>query len=208
VLANVALMNFCYAVPVKLFSTSMVVSAAVLVAFDARRILGALGIGPSLPPPSAARWSRRARIARGAVKLVLVGGVIASSVIEFRHFLGTQATPVSPVHGTWQVQSWGAGGAPAADPARWRRVVVDAWSVAIRFEDEQLVRCSATHADAHRLELDCRRVHKDGALRWRLDGDLLVLEGTFDHVPITASLKRLDDHALRLLSTTFQWTFD
>jgi hypothetical protein len=213
VLTNVALMNFCYAVPVKLFSLSMVASAAVLVGYDARRILGAIGLGPVVPPPPVLRLSRRARIARGAVKLVLVGGVIVSSVVELRGAsAAAAATPVSPVQGTWQVESFVKAGrelVPTSDPARWRRFVVDARSASIRLEDERVIRCRVTREDAaQRIALDCPAVQQDGALRWQLDGDTLRLDGTFDHAPITASLKRLDVRQLPLVRTTFQWTFD
>jgi len=213
VLANVALMNFCYSVPVKLFSTSMVVSAAVLVLYDARRILGALGLGPVLPRAVEPVLSRRAYLVGWGLKIVLIGGVIASSVYDMRRLVIERADrPVSPVEGTWRVQSFVTAGrdlAQTAEPARWRRLVVDAGRAAIRFEDERLERCTSQIDDAaHTLTLDCARIHQAGTLHWARHGDTVQLDGTFDHAPVTVVLQRLDEAQLRLLSTRFEWTFD
>ncbi len=214
VLGNVAMMNYFYAVPVKLFSTSLVVSAAVLVAYDARRILGALGLGPVVPPPPPApRRSRRARIVRGVVKLVLVGGVIVSSIVELGGASAMAAdAPVSPLQGTWLVESVIRDGrelGQTAEPARWRRVIIDPWSMAIRFEDERLVRCGAERdAAAQQIHLACRNPKQEGTLRWQLDGDRLRLDGTFAHTSVIAALRRVDVRQLPLVRTKFQWMMD
>jgi hypothetical protein len=108
VLTNVALMNLCYGVPVKLFSISMVVSAAVIVLYDARRLAGVLVLGRATTPPVPMRPFRSRRLDQlgWAVKLVLVGGVIVSSAVEMSRIHARRlADEVAPLTGTWEVQS-------------------------------------------------------------------------------------------------------
>jgi hypothetical protein len=128
----------------------------------------------------------------------------------------TLAEDASPAHGTWQVGSFVQGGrelAGTADPARWRRFIVSARGVAIRLEDDSLVRCRHELDGAARtLQLTCPQRERQGAhvatLHWTRTGDELRLEGTCDGLPLTASLTRRDEAQLPLLSSRFSWTMD
>src|SRR5690348_18320881 len=86
VMTNVALMNIAYDVQVKLYAVMLVVSAAVLVAYDTPRLVAMFvtnrAIAPARQPtlfegrlPAALRWT---------LKVLLVGSVVVSSVSEFR----------------------------------------------------------------------------------------------------------------------------
>jgi hypothetical protein len=218
VMGTVMLMNLCYGVIVKLYAIMIVASALVLVLYDARRLIDVIILRRAVPasqlgPPFR---SRRLNQARWLVKLVLVGGVIASSV-ALMHDVGarTAALAASPIHGTWEVESFVVAGrelAQTADPARWRRVIISR-GAAIRLEDERLLQCQRTGDEAARtLELTCgttsRRGSVRGSVRWTRDGDRLRLEGSFDGAPITATLKHRDDSQLPLLREQFDWIWD
>lgn len=82
VMTNVALLNYAYGVPVKLYATMIVLSAAVLVLYDARRLIAALVTQRDVPAPAnrsvfhdriPTRW-------RWIIKLALVGSVAVSSL--------------------------------------------------------------------------------------------------------------------------------
>jgi hypothetical protein len=212
VMANVALLDLCYGVPVKLFAISMVVSAAVLVLYDARRLADVLvrrRAVPALPPDPPLR-SRHLRRLRWPVKLVLVGGVTLSSAVAMdQGRAGVLAEEASPLHGTWQVDSFVKDGrelAQTADPMRWRRFLVTARGAAIRLEDDSLLRCDRTVNEAARtLKITCPQDHRDGSLRWTRDGDQLRVDGTFDHAAVTALLIRRDEAEFPLLHSRFHW---
>ena len=82
-MTNVALLNYAYGVPVKLYATMIVLSAAVLVLYDSRRLFDVFvrnravdasresTIVQDLVPT---RW-------RQAIKVVVVGSVMLSSVV-------------------------------------------------------------------------------------------------------------------------------
>lgn len=81
VMTNVALLNYAYGVPVKLYSTMMVLSAAVLVLYDAPRLIAALVTRRAVPAPEdRSVFHDRIRTPwRWAIKAVLVGSVTISS---------------------------------------------------------------------------------------------------------------------------------
>jgi membrane protease YdiL (CAAX protease family) len=90
VMTNVALLNYAYDVPVKLYSTMIVVSAAVLVLYDVRRLTAVLVMEHTVPAPTN-RSIFHERIPAGgrwAIKLVLVGSVTLSSVVAMRSAMG------------------------------------------------------------------------------------------------------------------------
>jgi hypothetical protein len=214
VMSSVMLMNLCYGVMVKLYAVVMVASALVLVLYDARRLVDVAILRRAVPasPLGPPFHSRRLNRARWLVKLVFAGGAIASSVARM-HGAGATiaAQQASPLHGTWEVESFVVAGrelAQTTEPARWRRVII-ARSAAIRFEDDSLLQCQRTGDEAARtFDLTCARTHQSGSVRWTRDGDRLRLEGSFDGAPITASLKRRDDSQLPLLRERFYWIWD
>lgn len=86
VMTNVALLNFAYGVPVKLYSTMIVLSAAVLVLYDAPR-LRAVFVTNQSAPADVTRSPFHERIPtrwRWAMKLIFVGSVIVSSVVAMK----------------------------------------------------------------------------------------------------------------------------
>jgi hypothetical protein len=215
VLSNVALMNLCYGVPVKVFSISMVVSAAVLVLYDARRLAGALLGTPAAPPAPSPRPSRSRRLEalRWSLKLVVVGGVIVSSALPMSESHAQRsAGEASPLYGTWEVQSMVDDGtelAKTGEPSRWRRMIVTPRGVAIRLESDVLLRCERTSDQVSQtLAFTCSSTHQDGSLHWSRTNTALQLEGTFDHRPLRASLTLRDDSALPLLKERFEWIMD
>jgi hypothetical protein len=199
VLLNVMLMNLCYNVVVKLYSTMTVVSALVLVLYDARRLIDTLVLRRSVPaqPVRPPFRSRRLNQARWLVKLVLVGGVLLSSA--------------SPVSGTWDVSSFVVDGRERVETeaSRWRRISMSRGGAMLRLDDETVVYCRATPDDArHTLDLACPGTHQEGSLQWTRDGKQLRLDGRFAGKPVTARLALRDDAALPLVRAKFRWTYE
>jgi hypothetical protein len=200
-MTNVALLNYAYGVPVKLYATMMLLSAAVLVLYDWRRLFDvfvrnraveasreSLVVQDLVP----ARW-------RQAIKVVVVGSVMLSCVVAMAPTL--RPAPGSAVDGTWSVKA-------AGPPAPWRRLVVDGLGVTITASGDVVLRCRRTRAeDATSLSLQCAEGHA-GELRSTRSGDMLHLEGTFDGAPVNVTATYVDRASYRLLRTPFRWIFD
>jgi hypothetical protein len=192
VMANVALLNWCYGVPVKLFSTMVVLSAAVLLTYDARRLVNVFVHGrasAALPEPPIVRTPWRVPL-----KILLVGGVLVSSVIGVREQCAELAADQArPTHGNWEVTSFVRAGqelSGTAEPTRWRRLALCDLLVGIRSEDDQMTYCSPDKKAAPgKLVLDCNGQRK-AELAWAVTGDDLRLEGDFAGTPVVVRAKR------------------
>ena len=200
-MTNVALLNYAYGVPVKLYATMIVISAAVLVLYDSRRLFDVFvrnravdasresTVVQDLVPT---RW-------RQAIKVVVVGSVMLSSVVAMAPTL--RSSPASAVEGTWSVNA-------ASPPMPWRRMTVDVFGVTIYTSGDSLLRCRRTRAaDTSSLSLQCTEGH-GGELRSTREGNTLHIEGTFDGAPVNVTATYVDRASYRLLRTPFRWIFD
>jgi len=200
-MVNVALLNYAYGVPVKLYATMIVLSAAVLVLYDWRRLFDVFVRNRAV---DASRESTvvqdlvPARL-RQAIKVVVVGSVMLSSVVAMAPT--TRRTPASAVEGTWSVI--------AATPSLpWRKMTVDVFGVTISTSGDAVLRCRRTGAaDTTVLSLQCAEGH-GGELRSTREGETLRLEGTFDGAPVSVTATYVDRSSYRLLRTPFRWIFD
>ena len=200
VMTNVALLNFAYGVPVKLYATMIVLSAAVLVLYDWRRLFDVFVRNRAV---DASRESTAVQDLvptrlRQAIKVVVVGSVMLSSVVAMAPTM--RPAPPSPVEGTWSVN--------AADSSMsWRKMTVDVFGVTIATSGDSVLRCRRTRADTTALLLQCAEGH-GGELRTTREGNRLRLEGTFDGAPVNVTATYVDSASYRLLRTPFKWIFD
>ena len=217
VMTNVALLNYAYGVPVKLYSTMIVLSAAVLVMYDARRLWAVFVTNDSVSrvePP--AFYKRVPRWLRWTTKGVLVGGVFASSIAAMASPGRAGATTSSgsaaaSADGAWRVTAFEMDGrAPAGSRALapWLRVFVEGRTVAMRLATDSLVYCTRTiTADARALSFTCAGHHR-GELRWSRDGDIMQLAGTVDGMPVRVTAAALHPSDYALLRWRFRWIDD
>jgi hypothetical protein len=211
VMTNVTLMNIDYDVQVKLYALMIVVSAGVLVLYDARRLLAVLvtnqGVRPASQPtlferrlPGSLRW---------AIKLLLIGSVTASSVAAFQSGSPTRARLTS-VSGAWGITSF-TRDADATDEAagpKWRRLIVDDGSIAVRLDTDAMMRCRRTTiADASTIAFACAK-GRSGEMHWTVAGTQLQLDGTFAGVKVSMSARRLDERDYPLMRGGFHVIYD
>jgi hypothetical protein len=212
VMTNVALMNIAYDVQVKLYASMIVVSAGVLVLYDARRLLAVFvtnrGVGPASQPtlfegrlPGSLRW---------AIKLLLIGSVTASSVAAFPFEAPTRVASATGISGAWGVTSFtrDADATDATAGPSWRRLLVDDGSLAVRLDDDAMMRCRrTTTADASTLAFACAK-GRSGEMRWTVAGTQLHLDGMFAGVKMSLSARRLDEKDYPLMRGGFHVIYD
>lgn len=121
VMTNVVMLNFCYDVPVKLYSMRLLIMAAIIALPAARRVLAAL-IGHAVAEvPSRARMSPRIERTRSVAKLVIVVVMVADVLLITRR---PRHEARGELYGTWIVDSFLVDGieqpATASDPPRWQ----------------------------------------------------------------------------------------
>jgi uncharacterized membrane protein YphA (DoxX/SURF4 family) len=138
VLTNVVLMNLCYDVPVKIWSSELLVMAIVIAAPDLRRMLGAV-LGRATPeiPPRPRMSTRHERIRR-IVKLAVIALFLLREVPrELRR--PSHSDHGHELYGTWIVDTFVSDGVEhpplTTDRERWEAWAVNASYSTIFFMD-------------------------------------------------------------------------
>lgn len=138
VMSNVVAMNFCFDIPVKLYSTQLLLTAVVLLVPFARRLLAAaMGYGvPELPPRPrmAPRWER----ARWVLKIAVLVAIPLDALATAEH---TRNDHKHELYGSWIVDEVSVDGVIrpplATDTERWSRVQMNGfgmWTVTMTGE--------------------------------------------------------------------------
>jgi hypothetical protein len=130
-----------------------------------------------------------------------------------RSILATQRATSPGLNGGWVITSFARDGQPldsTGNATRWRRFVVDQYSVAIRLETDSLFGCSrrpSPSQDTAMVAFACSKGRR-GEFRWTRAGDVLELDGTFDGARMKASGHALKRSDYRLLRSGFHLIFD
>jgi hypothetical protein len=210
VMTNVALMNYSYDVPVKLYATMIVLSAAVLVSYDAPRLIALLINNKTAPPaqlsplpqdriPTSLRWT---------IKIGLVGSVLLSSVVAIGRLVDTVSRDVSGFDGRWVVTSFAREGSVTGDPMRWKQISVSGNFLAFRLASDTVVRCRATKgASTGTLPFTCGQ-NQRGELSWTRSADTLQIEGTLDGARVIATGRFVKPSDYRLMQSKFRWIIE
>jgi hypothetical protein len=200
VMTNVMLLNFMYGVPVKLYATMIVLSAAVLVLYDSPRLLDFFvrnrAVGPSRE--STILQDHVPRVWRRLLKVGAVGSVALSSVVAMWGTL-TPPQPSSPLEGVWSV--------PPSPTTSWRRIIFANNAFVVRTMSDSVFRCSFRNTQASTLAIDCPE-HHTGQLQWTRSVDTLRLQGAVGtaRVDVTASL--IQRSSYQLMRSRFRWFFE
>jgi hypothetical protein len=202
VMTNVTLMNYLYAVPVKLYATMITLSAAVLVLYDAPRLWDFFvrnrAVGPSTE--STVAQDRVPAMWRHVIKVAAVGSVALSSIAAMGGTV-TPPPPSSPIEGMWTVTS-------ATPTAPWTKLIIDRSGIVVRTTSDSAFRCRSTSISSNStLSLTCPGNHT-GDVRWTRDGDTLRLDGTLDRAQLSIAAKAVDRANYLLMRTKFRWIFD
>lgn len=189
VLTNVVMLNFCYDVPVKLYS-SQLLTIAILIAYPQLRrlLLTALGhAAPEVPPR--ARSSVRVERARLALKVAVIGIFahnVRAQVIESIAYRGH----ANELSGIWTVTSFRENGveqpALVTNERRWCKLVVTEWSVRAKNCADVAVPLSAqVMPAAQAILINDTEPQTHELWRYHRDGDQLVIDAGARHVTLT-----------------------
>lgn len=214
VMANVVAINFCFDVPVKLYSSLLLGMAVFLAAHDARRLVDVLILGrtpaPAEPPPTRTRRLRIARVVAKSAFMVVLAGMVAMQVASVGEMAAM--TTKGPLAGAWDVEALSVDGVerPASDADRWRQIVIGEFPyVMVRPIRGEAFFLGYTHeADAGTLTLIDRRSGEpqNNALAVEQTApDQLVLRGPFAGTTIAVTLRRVDTEHMQLVTRGFHW---
>ena len=209
VMMNVAWMNYAYGVPVKLYATMAVLSAAVIVLYDAPRLIALFVSNKPAPPArlSALPQDRIPTRARWAIKFLLVGSVLLSSAVPMEQ-VGSTRGATGPFDGLWVVTSFARDGRASDDLTRWKLLTVRGSLFGLRLASDSVLRCRTTASPTPgTLPLTCAQDRR-GELHVTRRGDTLQIDGGFDATRVTASARLVKPSDYRLMQSKFRWIIE
>ena len=193
VLANIVALNFCYDVPVKLYSSSLLLMALFLMAGDLRRVFQALLT--RIPAPRfEPRW---VRIGVVVFQILFVGMFLYEDISGgWKYYSTAVLHPVrSPLYGLYDVEGGSAG---------WKRLILTTPTAAsVRMLDDSARPYAAEYDTAnHRLTLINQKDKQRQVFEYsQPDPDHVVLQGD----ALQVRLKKVDTQKFLLVNRGFHW---
>lgn len=218
VLLNVAMLNYCYDVPVKLYSTNLVLMALFLAAPEARRLLNFLVLNRPAEAAdlSAPRFRRRSmRIAATVFQIFFVGYFLYSEISSgWSGYQESYVRPARPpLYGLWQVEGFTRNGqdVPPLQTAkdRWKNVAIQYPTfLSMRLMDDSAINYRAQYdANKNLLTLVSNSDKKEsGTLAYtQPDNDHVALQGRIGNDDFSIRLLKIDTGKLLLKSRGYHW---
>lgn len=216
VMSNVVMMNFSYDVPVKLFSSHLLLLAFFLTLKDMQRLwyfffLNRQAPAANLSSPFSAQWMH---IARYVVKTLVIGYVLYSQIssgLEARSLYGTQRE-APPLHGIYDVDTFVINGDTLAplltDPIRWQKLFIDYNYSGTQMMNDQIFRY-AFEADTLDQTLQLW-TFADTTNKFIFDyawptPEEMVLRGIWEADTVAVHLRPFDYNQFLLVNRGFHW---
>lgn len=217
VLCNIVILNFAYDVPVKLYSSHLLLMAVFVAAPDLRRLVDFFVLNRRAEPADIRplferRWLHRGALVLRVLFVLAYAGLALYDSHSNRKAFGDLA-PRSALRGVWNVEEIVVNGTVRppvfTDETRWRRMVFDAkMGMSIYLMNDS----------RRRFNLVLDPVKKTMALTKREDPKakfdftyqqsgpgLMTVAGTMDGERFQAKLRRADSKSFLLTSRGFHW---
>ncbi len=217
VMSNIVMINFCYDVPVKLFSSMLLMMAMFIAAMDLRRIVDFFFRNKTveavnMAPVVKKRWMK---ITRLVLKVVLIGYLLYSNIsgaLEIQKTYG-DAAPKPPLYGIYKVETFIANHDTLAplttDSMRWSTLMISfAGNASIRRMNDSSKYYSFKPDTAKKLIT--MYPYSDTTKKYLLsystpDTSHLVLCGLLKDDSVCISMNRINEKNFMLVKRGFHW---
>ena len=215
VMSNIVMLNFCYDVPVKLYSLHLLAMAVFLIVPDLRRLVDVFVLGRRVEPVEIRPLFRRLWLRRGVLVLrtllvLAYTAYLLNDTLEVNRTFSQQESK-APLHGIFNVDEMVIDGQArpplVTDRERWRRVIFHyPGTMAVQLMSDSRVR--------YVLDFDegVLKLGKRDDAQWKTTFSytqpkpgLLTLEGTLDGRKIRAKLHWEKPPKFLLTTRGFHW---
>jgi len=216
-MSHIVALNFCYDIPVKLFSSTLLLMAVYLFADDARRFVDALVLGRATPalelrPHFVGKGPRRVRAALKALFAVQLG-VMTLALWTISRDYGPGA-PKPALYGLYEVETFTLAGEVrpplTTDEQRWRHFIVEAYGYAVVRTMDSKREFFGVDTDLDRKTIVLWQGRGNERVRHeftyeRPTAELLILRGSLGCDPVEITLRKRDPGDFLLVRRGFHW---
>lgn len=217
VMLNVVMINLCFDVPVKIYSTQLLVASAFLTLPHWPR-LGAVLFGEATVPAAPrldATLSRGVRIGLVVTKILFVGWLVYSQSAPRWQQMQQQAAPKPELYGLYEVVGFARDGEDrpllVSESKLWRYVSVNQFNLMIVRQMDgrpRYFRVSQPPAEPGVVELTSTQTRGAPSQKFRFSRpgpNELELAGALDNQEVVVRLRRIDESRFLLLNRGFNW---
>lgn len=213
VVLNIVMVNFCYDVPVKLFSSHLLLLCLYVLGTEGSRLLNLFIFNKPVPPSdlSPVLKSHSLKITRLAVKVIMVAGMIGFSLYSmYQNRSDTGVKP--PLYGLYDVQLFVQDHDTipplATESARWSKFAIAHPAYAeIRFMDDGDGWVAFKPDTVHKTVImyPIKDATTQYQLEYKQEGDYLDIYGKFHNYYLYVKMKRSDERNYLLINRGFHW---
>jgi multidrug transporter EmrE-like cation transporter len=220
VMANVVALNFCYGVPVKIFSSVLLLMAIFLVAPDAKRLLRVFVLNRPAPAlklagPFPRQWMARSRLALNAAIVIFSLYWFTGPALQFARVRANPPKP--PIYGLYQVESFTQNEKPLTQTdGNWRCVIFeDMDSITVLAMDDSMhyygihydvSKATVTISGEYDQDSGEEKGIKSTLAYSRPDAGHLELRGNFNNLPVMIEMRKVNTSRFTLVSRGFHWS--
>ena len=216
VMTNVAMMNFTYDIPVKLFSIHLILMALVLFIFDSRRVFNVLVKNKDTKQVIRYTPSKSTIIKKSisVLKILVITLLIIATIIQcFVQFKATDQLKVkSELYGIWESELFIKNKDTllplTTDSYRWRYLIIN-------YKDKSVIKRMNDSIDRYQFKIDQNQKEvvfnraKDSILHrfsyTLINQKHLQLNGILDKDSLSIEFKRKLETDFRLIKRKFHW---
>ncbi len=218
VLTNIVAMNFCYDVPVKLFSSNLLLMAIFIAVPDMTRLINFFFKNKAVPakniqPKFYKRWMK---ITWVSVKILFIGSVLYSTITgawEGYTIYGDEATQKKPLFGIYNVTKFVVNNKPllplATDTSQWKQLNVTSDKYAtIKMMNDSLKNFNFIVSPVTKTVKVSEFSDQDdkSILDYsNPDSTHLILTGKIKEDSVYIEMKKVDIKNMRLIKRGFHW---
>lgn len=215
IMLNVALINFCFDVPVKLYSSMLVLMAVFLLAPDFRRLTGVFITHRIVPPPVFPEMlkSRGMRIFRTVCKALIIislfYGNISGGIRSSKQYGDGRKRP--PLYGIYNAELTVRNNDTLAplltDSTQWRQLVIQFEKFAqVRMMNDSIKRLNFVVNDTtHQITASFASDTVKSTLQYTADSTYLFISGKWKSDSLYMRFRRYDEKNFRLVNRGFNW---
>lgn len=217
VMTNVCVLNYTYDVPVKLYSTNIVLMSLFLASPDFQRLFDFFVRNRATQPaaPAGPRFERKwLQVATAAFWVLLCGYTLYSNIHEgWKGYQARYNPKRPPIYGIFEVKTFIRNGQEipplVTDGTRWRKVVAQSpQAFSVKMMDDRISSFgSAYDTGNHTVSGSINGV---SVMKYQLtysqpDNDHLELSGTLGNDAVSMKMVRIDPNSFLLLNRGFHW---
>jgi uncharacterized membrane protein YphA (DoxX/SURF4 family) len=223
IMSNVVMLNFAYDVPVKLFSTHLLLMAFVLIGPDIKRLLNLFFFNRPVAPETSSslpfNYGIKTKLYYNMVKWSAVLLIFATNGMFF--YIGSQQQIAfdenqkryAPVMGEFEVETFVLNGdvipPGQLDTRRWKKIWLKQRTVDIQYMDggSGPWHCNR-NATGSKIILHSLDLWSAGSFSLRANGESFTLEGKLNQDSLKLALRKVGENQFLLVNRGFNWVND